>query len=148
MDIAIDKQKVIEDVLMNVSIVARNLVDSNRNSLYDKVRIQERDNDLVRTYVDASHCIILKELNSFIETNDGDNITLANNRRLNNAAISDLPVVIHNYMVNYAAAEWMKIKAVEFAPVFIGRSEEHLKTIFEKLRFKTEPVMKKYKETV
>ena len=144
MDIAVNKQSVMNDVAMSVSIVARSLADTNGNSLYDKVRIQERDNDLVESYADAAYGSVLKELGDFIESHTSGNISLSDNRRFNEYAISDLPNVIHNYMVNYAVAEWMKIKAVEYAPVFTGRAEEYLRTVFEKLRFKSEPVMKKY----
>ena len=144
----VNKQSVMKDVSMSVSIVARSLVDHNGSSLYDKVRIQERDNDLVSMYVDASYGSILNELNNFIESHEDDKIVLVENRRFNESAISDLPMVVHNYMVNYAAAEWMKMKAVEYAAVFTGRAEDYLRIIFEKLRFKTEPVMKKYQETV
>lgn len=146
MDITVNKQSVMNDVSMSVSIVARSIVDTNGNSLYDKVRIQERDNGLIVSYVNAAYGNVLKELADFIEGHKSGTISLATNRRLNESAISDLPDMVHNYMVNYTAAEWMKIKAVEYATVFSGRSDELLNVIFKKLRFKAEPKLKKFGE--
>ena len=71
-------------------------------------------------------------------------MTLVENRRFNEAVVSDLSGIVHQYLMNFVSAEWMKIKAVEYAPVFSARADECLNTIFAKLRFKNEPVMKTF----
>lgn len=144
MEITIDRSSVIDDVAMNVSIAARGLADGNGNSLYDRIAIQERDKELIGIYVDSAFGELKRVMADFISGYSAGSITLAEDRRFNAAAISDIGSFVHDYMVFYACSEWMKIKYPEYAPVFSSRSNTIIESIFSKLRKKNEPTKKLY----
>ena len=144
MNITIDIDSVLRDTEMNVSILSRSIYDGNGNLLYDKVRIQERDRSLLEDYARSAFDAILNSLGDFVVGFQDMTLTLDDTRRFNEAIMMDLSSLVHQCMVNRVSGEWMKIKAVEYAPVFVGRSEDSMNVIFEKLRFKKEPTLKKY----
>lgn len=144
MTITLDKSLIYSNVEMNASIIARSTVDANGDSLFDKIRIQERDKDLLDTFWENAYGNILNELNEFIESTTDTSITLVSNRRFQEAAISDMGDVIANYITNLMTGEWLKLKATEFASIYMDNAASGLKSIFEKLRYKTEPVLKKF----
>ena len=146
MTVTIDKDAALAGVEMGVSIIGRDLKDASGNSLYDKVKIQERDKSLVSSLVDDSYGVLMNELGPFVKESNGFTFTLNDRCRFNVIAIDDIPSLVQHYLISHASAEWFKLKAVEFASIFDNRAEENLKTIFEKLRKKSEPVMKKFEE--
>ena len=146
MDIVVDKDKIFKDAKMNISIIGRSLKDENGNSLFDKIQLQDRDDDLLSMFFDSAFGNILNGLNNFIESCSGNIIKLVDNRRFNENSIIDIPKIIHNYIVDFIIAEWLKIKAVEFASIYTEKVALALSTVLEKLRIKTEPVKKIYNE--
>lgn len=144
MEIAINRSSVVDDVAMHVSIATRGLVDGDGNSLYDKVAIQERDKGLIGVYASSALGELKRVMADFVSGCTDSSITLAEGRRFNSAAVSDLGGFIHDYMVFYSCAEWMKIKFPEYAPAFAGRAKAIIDSIFEKLRKKDEPTKKLY----
>ena len=97
-------------------------------------------------FFDSAFGNILNGLNNFIESCSGNIIKLVDNRRFNENSIIDIPKIIHNYIVDFIIAEWLKIKAVEFASIYTEKVALALSTVLEKLRIKTEPVKKIYNE--
>lgn len=144
MEITINKENIFKAVAMNVSIIARSLLDSDGNSLYDKVVIQERDNDVLESFWEYSFGNILKVLNDFIASVSENSITLVENRRFNDAMVKDLPFDVNNYIVNTMTGEWLKLKATEYAGIYSGNAELNIQSISEKIRYKTEPILKKF----
>lgn len=144
MDITIDKKRVLDVVKMNVSIVGRSYKDSNGNSLWDVVSIEERDVAALEQLWNSPFGLLLASLENFISGCEGKTITFADNRRFNEAVVSDLKEVIENYLGNSITAEWMKLKAVEYAPTYTSAAEKDLESILVKLRVKTEPVLKTF----
>ena len=144
MDIVIDKEKIFKDVKMNISIIGRNLNDASGNSLYDKIQLQDRDDEMLNLFFDSAFGHVLNVLNNFIESYSDNIITLVDNRRFNSSSIIDIPKIVHNYLVDFIIAEWLKIKAVEFASIYTEKASSSFEAISEKLRIKTEPVRKIY----
>lgn len=144
MELTIDKSQVYDDVAMNVSIVGRSINDANGNSLYDKVRIQDRDMDILSLFWSDAFGMLLEKLGNFITSSTDGKIVLADDRRMNEAALSNLKSVITDYMVYSITADWMKLKAVEYVPVYEGKAETALASVVAKVLLKKEPVLKKY----
>lgn len=144
MELTIDKSQVYDDVAMNVSIVGRSINDANGNSLYDKVRIQDRDMDILSLFWSDAFGVLLEKLGNFITSSTDGKIVLADDRRMNEAALSNLKSVITDYMVYSITADWMKLKAVEYVPVYEGKAETALASVVAKVLLKNEPVLKKY----
>lgn len=144
MEITIDRNAILKGVEMNVSVTGRNYRDADGNSLWDKVKIQERDEPMLLQFWDSAYGHLLKSLENFVEGHTSTSLTLADNRRMNKNVVSDLPAVVQAVLVNLITAEWMKLKAVEFAPLYADAAEKGLEDVLYKLRVKTEPTMKKY----
>lgn len=144
MELTIDKSQVYDDVAMNVSIVGRSINDANGNSLYDKVRIQDRDMDILSLFWSDAFGVLLEKLGNFITSSTDGKIVLADDRRMNEAALSNLKAVITDYLVYSITADWMKLKAVEYVPVYEGKAETALASVVAKVLQKKEPVLKKY----
>ena len=85
MDIVIVKDKVFKGVAMNVSIIARDLVDSNGSSLYDKVAIQQRDHDFLSIFWDKALGELSLSLCDFVVGREGDILAMYLNDRTNMA---------------------------------------------------------------
>ena len=143
MELTIDKSQVYDDVAMNVSIVGRNLNDANGNSLYDKVRIQDRDMDILSLFWSDAFGMLLEKLGNFITSSTDGKIVLADDRRMNEAALSNLKTVITDYMVYSMTADWMKLKAVEYAGIYTTKSESLLASVLDIVHLKKEPNFKK-----
>lgn len=140
MDIIIDKERVIKDVAMSVSIIARDLVDANGNSLYDKVAIQDRDHNFLFTFWKKALSELSMSLCDFIIGRDGDIISLYLNDRTNTSLSQDVLNLCEDYIRNRIAFEWMKIKALSHAENFLNLSEESIRLVKEKLYYKNIPV--------
>lgn len=136
MDISIDKEKIFKDVKMNVSTLARNLVDASGNSMYDEVHIQERDNDLLDAFYSKSLSDLTLSLRDFILDRKDDLLTLYLDDRSNMGLVSDIKTMIHEYLVNRIVSEWLKLKSVESSANYIQSSEDILKTLTGKLYYR------------
>lgn len=144
MTITIDKDTVLQFVEMNVSVTGRDYRDANGNNLWDKVKIQERDEPMLLRFWDSAYGHLLKSLDNFVEGHTYTTLTLADNRRMNESVVSDLAAVVQAVLVNFITAEWLKLKAVEFATQYADAAEKGLEDVLYKLRVKNEPIMKKY----
>lgn len=140
MDIVIDKDKVFKGVAMNVSIIARDLVDSNGSSLYDKVAIQQRDHDFLSIFWDKALGELSLSLCDFVVGREGDILSLYLNDRTNMALSKDVLSLCEDYIRNRIAYEWMKIKAADYSDNFLNLSEESVRLLKEKLYYKNVPV--------
>lgn len=140
MEIVIDKNKVVKDVAMNVSIIARDLVDSNGSSLYDKVAIQNRDHDFLLIFWDKALGELSLSLCDFVVGREGDVLSLYLNDRTNIGLSQDVLKLCEDYVRNRMTYEWMKIKAAEHSDNFLNLSEESVRLIKEKLYYKNVPV--------
>lgn len=140
MDIIIDKDKVIRDVTMSVSIIARDLVDANGNSLYDKVVIQERDHDFLFAFWDKALSELSMSLCDFVISREGDILSLYLNDRTNTSLSKDVSALCEDFTRNRIAYEWMKIKYSAYAENFLNLSEESIRLIKEKLYYRNVPV--------
>lgn len=140
MDIIIDKNKVIRDVAMSVSVIARDLVDTNGNSLYDKVAIQSRDQDFLLIFWDKALGELSLSLCDFVIGRDEDVLSLYLNDRTNIGLAKDVLKLCEDYIRNRIAYEWMKIKASDHSDNFLTLSEESVRLIKEKLYYKNVPV--------
>ena len=140
MDIIIDKDKVIRDVAMSVSVIARDLVDANGNSLYDKVVIQERDHDFLFTFWNKALSELSMSLCDFVINRDGDLLSLYLNDRTNTSLSKDVLVLCEGFIKNRIAYEWMKVKYPACAENFLNLSEESIRLIKEKLYYRNMPV--------
>ena len=140
MDIIIDKDKVIKEVDMSVSVMARDLVDANGGSLYDKVAIQIRDHDFLFIFWDKALSELSLSLCDFVIGREGDLLSLYLNDRTNMALAQDINKLCEDYVRNRIAYEWMKIKASEHSENFLNLSEESMRLIKEKLYYKNVPV--------
>lgn len=136
MDINIDKKKVYEHVSMNVSTLARNLVDASGNSRYDEVHIQERDNDLLDSFYSKALSDLTLSLRDFILERKDDLLILYLDDRSNMGLVSDIKEMIHEYLVNRIVSDWLKLKSVESSANYIQSSEELLKTLIDKLYYR------------
>lgn len=139
MDIIIDKDKVIKDVSMSVSIIARDLVDSNGGSLYDKVAIQQRDRDFLLIFFDKALSELSLALCDFVISREGDVLSLYLNDRTNTGLSQDVSNLCEDYLRNRVAYEWMKTKAADYSSSFLSQSEDSVRLIKEKLYYKNVP---------
>lgn len=144
MDIVIDKKHVLDGVRMNASIVGRSYKDSNGDNLWDTLRIEERDIDVLEQFWNSTFGSLLASLGDFLDGYEDTTITIVDNRRFNDGVVSDLKNVIENYLENSITAEWMKLKAAEYAPTYSSAAEKAMTSISVKLRVKTEPVLKTF----
>lgn len=139
MDIIIDKEKVIKDVGMCVSIIARDLVDSNGESIYDKVAVQQRDRDFLLIFYEKALSWLSLALCDFLISREGDKLSLYLNDRTNTALSQDVSNLCEDYIRNRVAYEWMNIKAADYSGNFLSQSEESVRLIQEKLYYKNVP---------
>ena len=144
MELTIDKNQVYDSVAMNVSIVGRDLKDANGVSLYDKVRIQDRDKDVLDLFWADAFGDLIEKLGNFITSSADNKLALAEDRRMSEAALNKLDDAITGYMVYSMTANWMKLKAVEYAPVYEGKAEASLASVMDRIHVKKEPTLKKY----
>ena len=144
MELTIDKNQVYDSVAMHVSIVGRDLKDANGVSLYDKVRIQDRDKDVLDLFWADAFGDLIEKLGDFITSSADNKLALAEDRRMSEASLTKLDDAITGYMVYSMTANWMKLKAVEYAPVYEGKAEASLASVMARIRVKKEPTLKKY----
>lgn len=140
MDIIIDKEKVIKDVSMSVSIIARDLVDSNGASLYDKVAVQQRDRDFLLIFWEKALSELSLSLCDFVISRDGDILSLYLSDRTNVGLSTDVLSLCEDYIRNRIVYEWMKIKAADHSGNFLNLSDESVRLIKEKLYYKNFPL--------
>lgn len=139
MDITINKENVFKNVSMSVSSIARDLKDTNGNSLYDKVVIQERDKDFLGLFLDKAMGELTVLLRDFIIKKNGETISLDIKDRANTSLVKDVSVLAEDFISNRISFEWMKIKAVEYADGFNSLSETNASLIKEKLYYQNMP---------
>ena len=144
MELTIDKNQVYDSVTMHVSIVGRDLKDANGVSLYDKVRIQDRDKDVLDLFWSDAFGDLIEKLGDFITSSADNKLALAEDRRMSEASLNKLDDAITGYMVYSMTANWMKLKAVEYAPVYEGKAEASLASVVARIHVKKEPTLKKY----
>lgn len=145
MDITIDKKSVFDDVKMNVSIIGRSLVDGNGNSLYDKVRIEERDEDVLDMNFAKAFSVLKTLFRDFLVKVEGNVITIDN--PCNKGALADsIEEMAYAYLKERVIADWLKLKSPEHAAIYLNESEESLGELRKKIYFKGEPKHKLYGE--
>lgn len=142
MELTIDNNRIYELVSMKVSVIGRSLNDASGNSLYDKVRIQDRDKDVLELFRDDAWSLLIKKLGDFVKEATDSKIVLVDDRRINEAVMGNLSDAINDYMVYNVCADWMKLKAAEYAPVYEGKAESLLAFVLEAIRLKKEPTLK------
>ena len=148
MDILLDKEGVFEKVSMNASIIARDAKDTNGVSLYDKIRILDRDKDILQLFWNRAISVILVELKDFVLESNNAQIVMMPFIRNNEAIITDLQETIDNYLINRITGGWLKLKAVEFAALYIDESNAILDAIKEKMYYKKEPQYYEYRTSI
>lgn len=145
MEITINKESIFKAVAMNVSIIARSLLDSDGNSLYDKVVIQERDNDaLEQSFVKAFSA--LKTLFRDFLTKVEENVITINNPCNKGVLAESIEEMANNYVIERLTADWLKIKSPEHATIYLNESEASLSELRKKVYFKDAPELKLYGE--
>lgn len=145
MDIKIDKEKVFDNVVMNASIIARDLFDANGNSLYDKVVIRERDKDLLETNFNKAFSVLKTLLRDFMKEVKDYVITIDNPD--NNGVLAEsIEEMANTYMVERLCADWLKLKSPEHAAIYLNESESSLDELKKKVYFKDAPKLKLYGE--
>lgn len=136
MDIIIDKQDIYRKVSMNVSVVARDLIGTNGNSIYDKVRIQDRDNELLDSYYTRIEGELTLILRDFIVRISEGKLCLYLDDNVNPYLSKGLESLISEYITNRIVSEWLKLKSVENSPNFQSAADNLLNTIQEKLYYR------------
>lgn len=144
MEITLNKSEIYKDVKMNVSILARDLKDASGESLFDKVRIQERDDDFLDLHWNTCFGSLVEGIKEFVKSVSGNTIILSDERRFSTYVAGDLSFVAANYLVSRITSEWLRLKAPEYAASFAENSAFYMKVITEKLRYKSEPSLKKF----
>lgn len=139
MDVIINKEKVYESVMMSVSILGRDLKDSSGNLMYDKVRIEERDFDLLSTFYTRVMGEVTLALRDFVVSREDGNLCLYLDDRVNPALSNDIEKLAYDYVTNRVTAEWMKLKSVEHVPIFQDAAESSLSVLQEKLYYRNYP---------
>ena len=136
MEITIDKKKVFEHVSMNVSTLARDLVDVSGNSRYDVVRIQERDYDVLDAFYSRVFSELVLSLRDFVLDNKGDTLTLYIDDRSNVGLIEGTAKLIHEFVVNRLVSDWLKMKSVDESALYRQTSDELLVMLTGKLYYR------------
>lgn len=145
MDITINKEIIFKDVSMNVSVIARSLLDNDGNSLYDKVLIQERDKDVLETYFIKAFSVLKTLFRDFLAKVDG--LVLSINNPCNKGVLAEsIEEMANTYLIERLTADWLKIKAPEYATIYLNESEASLTELRKKLYFKDVPEIKLYGE--
>lgn len=139
MELNLNREDIFKDVVMNVSVIARSLVDADGKSLYDKVVIQERDKDFLSLFWDKAIGELSAALCDFVVEREGDAIELYLNDRTNASLVNDIQVLAARYMCHRMVYEWLKVKAPEYADNYLNQSEEHIRLVKEKLYYKNVP---------
>lgn len=146
MDITIDKEKIFKSVDMNVSIIARSMKDADGNSLYDKVRIQERDHDLLNLYLVPVIGELTGVMRDFVTGNNDGVISVELDGRNNPVFQNELQSLCVSYAEERVACEWLKLKATEYASIYADNAHSILQQIRTKVYHKDMPEMKLYGE--
>lgn len=145
MEITINKESIFKAVAMNVSIIARSLLDSDGNSLYDKVVIQERDNDALEQYFVKAFSVLKTLFRDFL-TKVEENVITINNPCNKGVLAESIEEMANNYIVERLTADWLKIKSPEHATIYLNESEASLSELRKKVYFKDAPELKLYGE--
>lgn len=145
MEITINKENIFKAVAMNVSIIARSLLDSDGNSLYDKVVIQERDNDVLEQYFVKAFSVLKTLFRDFL-TKVEENVITINNPCNKGVLAESIEEMANNYIVERLTADWLKIKSPEHATIYLNESEASLSELRKKVYFKDAPELKLYGE--
>lgn len=146
MDITIDKEKIFKSVDMNVSIIARSMKDADGNSLYDKVRIQERDHDLLNIYLVPVIGELTGVMRDFVTGNNDGVISVELDGRNNPVFQNELQSLCVSYAEERVTCEWLKLKATEYASIYADNAHSILQQIRIKVYHKDMPEMKLYGE--
>lgn len=145
MEITVNKESIFKNVAMNVSIIARSLLDSDGNSLYDKVVIQERDNDVLDQYFVKAFSVLKTLFRDFLTKVEGNVITI--NNPCNKGVLAEsIEEMANNYVIERLTADWLKIKSPEHAAIYLNESEASLVELRKKVYFKDAPELKLYGE--
>ena len=129
MRITLEREKIYESVSMRVSVIGRDIVDANGNSVYDRIRIQERDYPMLDSYRDTAVSEVILALRDFVISKSSGEIDLYLDDRINPSLIDDANTLILEYIVNRICCEWMKIKWEASAENFQNRADLALTTL-------------------
>lgn len=146
MDITIDKENIFNSAGMNVSIIARSMKDTDGNSLYDKVRIQERDYDLLEQYMAPVIGELTGVMRDFVTGSNDYTISIELDERSNAAFQDELKLLCTSYAEARVTCEWLRIKATEYAGIYADNASSILGQIRTKVYHKGIPEMKLYGE--
>lgn len=139
MDVIINKESVFECAMMSVSILGRDLKDATGNSLYDKVRIEERDFDMLSVFYSKVMGEVTLALRDFVVSREDGSLCLYLDDRVNPALSSDIEKMAKDYVVNRVIAEWLKIKSAEHVVIYQDAAESSMSVLQEKLYYRNYP---------
>ena len=145
MEINLNKEDIFKDVQMNVSVIARSLLDNDGNSLYDKVVIQDRDQDVLETHFIKAFSVLKTLFRDFLAKVEGNVITI-NNPCNKDVVAESIEEMANTYMKERMTSDWLKIKAPEYATIYLNESEASLTELRKNLYFKDAPELKFYGE--
>lgn len=146
MDITIDQGNIFRNVEMNVSVIARSMYNTDGNSLYDKVRVQKRDHDLLKQFVRTVKGELTSLMKDFVTGENENAFSISLDGRKSELFESELKELCEEYFVCRITCEWLKLKAVEYAPIYENNSSVIREQIKIKIYHKEMPEMILYGE--
>lgn len=144
MDITITKGVVIDKVIANVGVFARDATDKNGNSLYDILRIEDRDDTSLSLMWKDAAGRVMGALGEYVTAKSDDKITVEQPFRCNDAQFLNVAEMAELAMVDRITAMWFELKYPEKADIFNLGAKTALESARDKLHMKGEPTLKTY----
>jgi hypothetical protein len=121
MKIAIDKDSILDDVKMTVSVIVRDEVDGQGNSLYPIVMPTSRDDKMLTLLYNDGMNSLLSAVNTLNPTLDGGEIELTK-ADIEDASVGLLQSLARSFLKDGITGAWLKLKGSAMYQPFIDSS--------------------------
>lgn len=130
-----------------VGVFARDAVNENGDSIYDILRIEDRDDEVLRLMYNDAAGAVLAPMGDYVSGKTDDKLTISMPVRCNEYLFADVGNMVELALVNRITAQWFDLKYPPKAEQFYARADEAVKSAVEKLFFKMEPKRKSFGTT-
>jgi hypothetical protein len=144
MEITITKSNIVEKAKAYVGVFARSATDENGNSLYDLLRIEDRDDEVVQLMYNDAVGIVLEAMGDYVSSKSDGKLEISQPPRSNDCLFADVGNMVELALVNRIAALWMELKYPQKAEQFNQSVKSAMEGARNKMFTKEQPKRKTF----
>lgn len=144
MTATIAKSDILDKVKANIGVFARDAVDSSGDSIYDALKMEERDEKAVELMYNDGVGMALSAVGEYASKLENGSLEITQPSRCNDTQFADVSKMVVLAVVNRVTALWFELKYPEKSSQFNEAAKKACDEIWLKLHTKSEPVRKSY----